>query len=176
VLRPGRHNRISSKEANVKVQEAMKTNVQIASPDQPIRAAAGMMARIDAGALPVGHNDRLVGMITDRDIAVRAVAEGLGPDTPVAEVMSNEVCYCYADQDLAEVAANMADVKVRRFPVVDRQKRLVGIVSLGDIALSDGHDEDSAAALCAISEPGGEHSQGSEDPAAVQARRVGPGG
>jgi CBS-domain-containing membrane protein len=73
--------------------------------------------------------------------------------------MSTDVCYCFDDQDLEDVAANMADVKVRRLPVVNRSKRLVGIVSLGDIALSDGHDQASATALCGISEPGGEHSQ-----------------
>lgn len=147
----------------MRVQEAMKTNVHVASPNAPIRAVAEAMASIDAGVLPVRDGDRLVGMITDRDIAIRAVAEGLGPDTPVAEVMSKQVCYCFDDQDLGEVAANMADIKVRRLPVVNRQKRLVGILSLGDIALADGHDEAAASALTGISEPGGEHSQSSDD-------------
>jgi len=74
--------------------------------------------------------------------------------------MSSEVCYCYDDQELVDVAANMADVKVRRLPVVNREKRLVGIVSLGDIALADDPGEAVSAALCGVSEPGGEHSQG----------------
>jgi len=143
----------------MRVHEAMKTDVHVASPNAPIQAVAEAMAKIDAGVLPVRDGDRLVGMITDRDIAIRAVAEGLGPETPVAEVMSQEVCYCYDDQDLGEVAANMADIKVRRLPVVNRDKRLVGILSLGDIALADGHDEATATALTGISEPGGEHSQ-----------------
>ena len=97
-------------------------------------------------------------MITDRDIAIRAVAAGKGPDTPVRDIMSEEVKYCFADDDLDEVAKNMADIKVRRLPVVDRNKRLVGIVSLGDVALTDG-PTNAGDALCSISEPGGAHSQ-----------------
>jgi CBS domain-containing protein len=156
----------------VKVHDAMKTGVQIASPDQSIAEAAKMMARIDAGVLPIGENDRLVGMITDRDIAVRAIAAGKGPDTLVRDVMSKDVCYCYEDQDLDEVAENMADVKVRRMPVVNRDKRLVGMLSLGDIARSDGHDGTSAMALSGISEPGGEHSQSAGDGASAFTRSL----
>src|SRR5262249_48187115 len=129
------------------------------NPGQSLREAARWMAEIDAGALPVGDNDRLVGMITDRDIAIRAVAAGKGPDTPVREVMSREVCYCFDDQEVDEVAASMADLKVRRLPVVNRDKRLVGIVALGDIALSDDPNGAANTALCGVSEPGGEHSQ-----------------
>jgi CBS domain-containing protein len=143
----------------MKVYQAMTADVQIASPDQPIRQAAQMMAASDCGVLPVGENDRLVGMITDRDIAVRAVAAGKGPDTPVREAMTKEICYCFEDQDIAEVTANMAEIKVRRLPVVDRDKQLVGILSLGDIACSDGQDKPAAVALSGISEHGGAHSQ-----------------
>jgi CBS domain-containing protein len=143
----------------MKVSEAMTQDVRVANPSETIRQAAGMMAQIDAGILPVGENDRLVGMITDRDIAVRAVAAGKSPDTPVRDIMSSDVCYCFDDQDIGEVAANMADIKVRRLPVVDRNKRLVGILSLGDIALADNQDQPAADALCGISEPGGQHSQ-----------------
>jgi CBS domain-containing protein len=117
------------------------------------------MAQLDAGALPVGENDRLVGMITDRDIAVRAVAGGKSPDTPIRDVMSTDVCYCFDDQDIEDVAINMADIQVRRLPVVDRNKRLVGILALGDIAQADNQDKPAAEALCGISEPGGQHSQ-----------------
>jgi CBS domain-containing protein len=132
----------------------MTRDVRIANPGQPIRDVARMMAEIDAGAMPVGEDDRLVGMITDRDITVRAVAEGKGPDTPVREVMSSDqVLYCFEDEDIDDVAANMADVKVRRLPVVNRDKRLVGIISLGDLAQEE---EDAAAkAICGVSEPGG---------------------
>jgi CBS domain-containing protein len=143
----------------MRVSEAMTRDVRIASPSETIRQAARMMAEIDAGVVPVGENDRLVGMITDRDIAVRAVADGKSPDTPIREVMSSDVCYCFDDQEISDVAANMADVQVRRLPVVDRAKRLVGILSLGDIAQADKQGKPAAEALCGISEPGGQHSQ-----------------
>jgi len=142
----------------MKVCDAMSRDVQIASPKQSIRDAARIMAKIDAGALPVGENDRLVGVITDRDIAVRAVAEGKAPTTKIKDVMSQEVLYCFDDQDLEEVAQNMGEMKIRRLPVVNRDKRLVGIISLGDLA----RKEDAGTtghAISEISEPGGDHSQ-----------------
>jgi CBS domain-containing protein len=143
----------------MRVSEAMTQDVQIANPNQSIQEAARMMAAIDAGVLPVGDNDRLIGMITDRDIAVRAVAKGLGPNTKIRDVMSNgSVMYCFDDEELAEVAHNMGDTKVRRLPVLNRSKRLVGIISLGDIAMTDSPDC-AGEAMCAISEPGGLHSQ-----------------
>lgn len=142
----------------MKVSEAMTRDVMIASPDQTISDAARMMAECDAGALPVGQNDRLVGIITDRDIAVRAVAERLSPDTPVREVMSQEVLYCYDDEDVEQVAKNMGDNQVRRLPVVNRTKRLVGIISLGDVSRSAMPDT-AGEAIADISEPGGTHSQ-----------------
>src|SRR5258705_8020186 len=114
----------------MKVSEAMTRDVRVANPNETIRDAARMMGEINAGSLPVGENDRLVGVITDRDIAIRAVAEGKAPTTKVSEIMSREVLYCFDDQDVEEVAQNMADVKVRRMPVVNREKRLVGIISL----------------------------------------------
>jgi CBS domain-containing protein len=139
----------------MKIQEVMSGNVRVAAPEQPIHDAARMMVQLDCGAIPVGENDRLVGMITDRDIALRAVASGKGPDTLVRDVMSNEVFYCFEDQQLDEIAANMADIRVRRLPVLDRNKRLVGIVSLGDIALADQRGSSAAMALSGISEPNG---------------------
>jgi CBS domain-containing protein len=142
----------------MQVREAMSDDVRIASPNQTIREAAILMAKIDAGILPVGDNDRLVGMISDRDIAVRAIALGKGPDTPVREVMSEDVKYCFENDDVDDVAQNMADIKVRRLPVLNTDKRLVGIVSLGDLALTDG-PTNAGEALCGISEPGGAHSQ-----------------
>jgi CBS domain-containing protein len=146
----------------MRVNEAMTSDVQIANPNQSIQEAAQTMAAIDAGVLPVGENDRLVGIITDRDIAVRAVAKGLSPSTKVREVMSEgEVMYCYEDEDIEDVAHNMADIKVRRLPVLNRAKRLVGIISLGDIAVADGPDS-AGDAICGISEPGGMHSQAGE--------------
>src|SRR6266481_2915644 len=124
-------------EKRMQVSEVMSSEVNIASPDHSIRDAARMMADIDAGVLPVGENDRLVGMITDRDIAVRAVAAGKGPDTPIREIMSKEVKYCFDDDDIDDVAYEMAELKVRRMPVLNHDKRLVGILSLGDIARSE---------------------------------------
>jgi CBS domain-containing protein len=142
----------------MQIGEIMSPNVQLANPDQSIREIARIMAECDCGAVPIGDNDRLVGIVTDRDIAVRAVAAGKSPDTPVREVMSRGVLYCYVDEDIDDVASNMADIKVRRLPVFNPEKRLVGIVSLGDIAMADG-PQSSGVALCGISEPGGDHSQ-----------------
>jgi CBS domain-containing protein len=142
----------------MKVKQAMTSEVRVASPDQTIREAAQLMAELDAGALPVAENDRLVGMITDRDIAVRAVAEGLPADTPISEIMSHEVLYCYEDQALDDVARNMGQVQVRRLPVVNRDKRLVGIVSFADLARTE-QPTTVGRAVSHVSEPGGKHSQ-----------------
>src|ERR1044071_4157852 len=124
----------------MKVRDAMTKDVRLASPSQTIREAAQAMLDIDAGVLPVGENDKLLGMITDRDIAVRGVAKGKGPDANVREVMTSEVKYCFDDQEVEEVTRNMGDLQVRRLPVVNREKRLVGILSLGDIAKSGRQD------------------------------------
>ena len=143
----------------MKVSDAMTRDVRVANPNQTIQDAAKMMSDIDSGVLPVGENDRLIGMITDRDIAVRAVAQGKGPQTLVREVMTDHVHYCFDDEDTDEVTRKMADSQVRRLPVVNRDKRLIGILSLGDVATSrDGADE-AGEALSDISRPGGEHSQ-----------------
>jgi CBS domain-containing protein len=142
----------------MRVSEAMTRDVRVANPGQTIRDVAKIMAEIDAGSMPVGENDRLVGIITDRDIAIRAVAAGKGPDTPVRDVMSKEVKYCFEDEDLDHVAKNMGDIQVRRLPVVNRDKRLVGIVSLGDIAQTE-DAETTGETVAKVSEPGGQHSQ-----------------
>jgi CBS domain-containing protein len=141
----------------MRVSEAMSRDVRVCTPGSSIRECAKVMAEIDAGALPVGENDRLIGMITDRDIAIRAVAEGKDPNTPVREIMSSEVKFCYEDEDLDHVAKNMADIQVRRLPVVNREKRLVGIVSLGDLAVKE--RKSGAKAVSGVSKPGGQHSQ-----------------
>ena len=142
----------------MKVSEVMTRDVQLIEPTQTIRDAAKLMAELDAGIMPVREGDRLVGMITDRDIAVRAVAEGKGPDTPVREVMTDDVKYCFEDDDTGDVARNMADIQVRRLPVLTRDKRLVGIISLGDMAVTDGSGR-VGEAVAGISQPGGQHSQ-----------------
>ena len=139
----------------MKVSDVMTKNVETVRPDQPAREAARFMLQADAGSIPVTDGDRLVGMITDRDIAVRGIAKGKGPDTSVRDVMTDHVDYCFEDQDVEEVTKNMADIKVRRLPVLNRDKRLVGIISLGDIAQAGGRKTDKA--LGEISRPGGEH-------------------
>ena len=144
----------------MKVGEIMTRGVEIASPDDTVQQAASRMAELDVGVLPVGENDRLVGMLTDRDIAIRAVAQGRGPDTKVREAMTPEVRYCFEDEDLDDVVQNMGENKVRRLPVMSRDKRLVGIVSFGDVALY-GDSEQADTAVTAVSEPGGSHTQSS---------------
>ena len=140
------------------VKDAMTTKVVLARPDQSIRDAARLMAQCDMGVLPVAENDRLVGMITDRDIAVRAVAEDKSPDTAVRDVMSPEVLYCFEDEAVDDVAQKMGEQQIRRLPVLNREKRLVGIVSLGDLA-TNSKARTSGEAIAAISRPGGPHDQ-----------------
>jgi CBS domain-containing protein len=139
-------------EASMKVEEVMTRDVAVAAPEATIERAARMMRDLDIGALPVADNDRLVGMITDRDITVRAIADGKGADCKISEVMTPDVKYCYCDQDLSEVTDNMADIQLRRLPVLDRNKRLVGILALGDIATSS-DNECATEALAGISQP-----------------------
>jgi CBS domain-containing protein len=142
----------------MKVSDLMTRDVHIASPSQKLREAAAEMEKCDVGVLPVGENDRLVGMITDRDIAVRGVSHGLGPDASVRDVMSKDVRYCFDGDDLEDIAQNMADEQIRRLPVLNRDKRLVGIISLGDIAVSQ-EVQAGGAALSGISQSGGRHCQ-----------------
>jgi CBS domain-containing protein len=117
------------------VKDIMSRDVKLASPEDSLQKAAQMMAQIDAGGLPVGENDRLVGMLTDRDITLRAVAKGKSPaECKVREVMSSDIKYIFEDESLDDAARNMSELQVRRLPVLSRDKRLVGIVALGDIA------------------------------------------
>jgi CBS domain-containing protein len=142
----------------MRVADIMTRGVELTTPQATIKDAAARMAELDAGILPVQDQDRLVGMLTDRDIAVRAVAQGKGPDCTVGEVMTPDVKYCFEDDQIGDVARNMAEIKVQRLPVMDRDKRLVGIISLGDIALqADTGDTDTA--VSGMKEPGGPHSQ-----------------
>lgn len=139
------------------VHELMTRQVELVGPNDSIQQAAKAMARIDVGVLPVAEGDRLVGMITDRDIAIRAVAEGRDPArTIVKDVMSPEVRYCFDDEEVADVADNMAEQQVRRLPVVNREKRLVGILSLADLA-REREPRAAGEALQGIARPGGLH-------------------
>jgi CBS domain-containing protein len=145
----------------MKVSECMTPDVFIADPAQTIREAAKAMLELDIGMLLVSEGNRLVGVVTDRDIAVRGVAEGMPADARIGDVMTTEVNCCFVDQEVDEVLENMADIKIRHLPVLDRQRQLVGILSLSDLAAG----ADSAVmaqagiTLGAIAEPGGVHSQ-----------------
>ena len=141
----------------MKISECMTQDVRLVSPDDTIERAAQIMGSADTGVLPVSDGDRLVGMITDRDIAVRGVAEGCGPSARVGDIMSREVKYCYDDAEMDEVLDNMAQIQVRRMPVVDHDKRLVGIVSLSD--LDHAAPDRGGEALRGITEPSGRHNQ-----------------
>ena len=142
----------------MKISEVMTRDVKTVRPDDTAKDAAGFMLSEDAGSMPVSDGDRLIGMITDRDIAVRGVAKGYGPDTPVRELMTDDIICVRDDDDVDDVASKMSEAQVRRLPVIDDDERLCGIVSLGD--LSREADEDAASeALEGVSEPGGKHQQ-----------------
>ena len=142
----------------MKISEVMTTDVQTISADQTAREAASFMLRSEAGSIPVCEGDKVIGMITDRDIAVRGVAEGRGPETPVRELMSDGVVCARADDNVDDVARRMSQEQVRRLPVLDNEERLVGIVSLGDLA-RETLGEHAHEALEGVSQPGGQHEQ-----------------
>ena len=137
----------------MQVHEVMTKNVKIVSPAATIDKAASLMGEIDCGALPVGDNDRLVGMITDRDITLRAVAKGKVPaQCTVREAMSPDIKYVFEDETTEAAAQNMSRLQVRRLPVLNRQQRLVGILALGDLAVKEDGPA-PASALKGISKP-----------------------
>ena len=142
----------------MKISELMTTDVQTVGADQTIREAAGFMLRAEAGSIPVTDGDRVIGIITDRDIAVRGVAEGRSHDTPVRDLMSDGIICARADDDIQDVAQRMSREQIRRLPVLDADERLVGIVSLGDLA-RETSGEPAQQALEGVSQPGGEHQQ-----------------
>jgi CBS domain-containing protein len=142
----------------MKVSEVMTSNVETISPDQTVQRAASFMLSADAGSIPVTDGDRLIGMITDRDIAVRGVAKGYGPDTTVRELMTDDLVTVRIDDDIEDAASRMSEAQVRRLPVIDEQDRLCGIVSLGDLS-READDDCADRALEGVSQPGGEHRQ-----------------
>ena len=144
------------------VSDVMTTQVTWVGPDATITEIARRMRSEDIGSVPVAHNDRLIGMVTDRDIVTRAVADdGEIARTTARQVMSASVLYCFADESVASVLKNMGENQVRRLPVVDRDKRLVGIVSLGDLSLAA--DTKAGGALKKISKPAGAPPSGHDD-------------
>src|SRR6476661_6929200 len=118
----------------MKVSDVMTRDVQTIRPDQPVQEAANFMLSADAGSIPVTDGERLIGMITDRDIAVRGIAKGYGPDTLVRELMTDDLIVVRVDDDIEEAATRMSEAQVRRPPVIDSDERLCGIVSLGDLS------------------------------------------
>ena len=142
----------------MKVSEVMTREVQTVRPDQPVQEAANFMLNADAGSIPVTDGDRLIGMITDRDIAVRGIAKGYGPDTPVRELMTDDLVIVRIDDTIEDAASKMSEAQVRRLPVIDQDERLCGIVSLGDLS-READDDCASQALEGVSQPGGEHRQ-----------------
>jgi CBS domain-containing protein len=140
------------------LRDVMSRDVKMVAPETTIREAAQQMRDGDFGMLPVTENDRMVGAISDRDIAVRAVADDKGPETPVRDVMSRGICWAYEDDSVEVAARLMSERQVRRLPIVNRDKRLVGIVSIGDLALN-AKSKTAGEAIAGISRPGGRHDQ-----------------
>ena len=138
----------------MKIKEIMSRDVQVIHPDSMIQEAAGKMKTLDIGSLPVCDNHRLLGVLTDRDITVRAVASGRDPGTTkVSDTMTPELIYCFEDENVKEAAKLMERHQIRRLPILNREKHLVGIVSLGDLALESGDDKMSGQVLEEVSEP-----------------------
>ena len=142
----------------MQLREVMTRHIEEIRPDANLKEAAEKMRSMDIGALPVCENDRLVGMLTDRDIAIRAVAEGRDPmRTCVRDAMSAGTVFCYEDDDVSEAARIMEQKQIRRLPVFNRQGRAVGIVSLGDLATRIGNDHLSGDVLEQVSQPAQYH-------------------
>lgn len=140
------------------IRDLMTSNVETVRPDQTARDAAGFMLRADTGSIPVCEEGRVIGMITDRDIAVRGVAEGKSADCSVRELMSGNIICARESDDVQAVARQMSDAQVRRLPVLDADDKLVGMVSLGDLA-RETTGESAHQALEGVSAPGGQHQQ-----------------
>lgn len=136
------------------IQEVMTPHAECTRPNASLQEVASRMRELNVGSLPVCDNDRLVGMITDRDITVRSVAEGHDPEADhVADVMTPGIKFCFEDQEVEEAAHLMNENQIRRLPVLNREKRLVGILSLGDIAVQAGDDKLVGETVEGVSEP-----------------------
>ena len=142
----------------MKVSDVMTRDVHTVQPDQSVREAAGFMLSADTGSIPVTEGDRLIGMITDRDIAVRGIAKGHGPDTPVRDLMTDDLVIVRIDDTIEDAASKMSQAQVRRLPVIDQDERLCGIVSLGDLS-READNACASEALEGVSQLGGEHRQ-----------------
>jgi CBS domain-containing protein len=136
-----------------KLKDVMSRDVLVISPDDTIREAAQQMRKGNFGMMPVGENDRMIGAISDRDIAIRAVGEGKDPGTKVRDVMSEGIIWAYEDDSVDDAAKLMSEHQIRRLPIVNADKRLVGIVALGDFAVESADIEAAGEALSEISKP-----------------------
>ncbi|MEO8385594.1 MAG: CBS domain-containing protein [Betaproteobacteria bacterium] len=136
-----------------KIKEIMSTNVQVIGPDATITDAAQKMQKGNFGMLPVEENDRMIGSISDRDIAVRAVAAGKPLTTKVREVMTEGIIWAFEDDSIADAAEKMSEHQIRRLPIVNSSKRLVGIVALGDFAVDTADIKVAGEVLSEISQP-----------------------
>ena len=132
---------MQSQDAQTKIKDVMSTEFKIVSPDISLKDAACCMRDGDYGYLPVGENDRLTGTLTDRDIVIRGVAEGMDPDTPIRQVISENVIYCYDDDNVQDAAKLMERHQIRRLVILNRSKRVCGILTVGDIARCCGDDK-----------------------------------
>lgn len=135
------------------LKDLMSRDVKLVSPEMSIKEAAMMMRDGDFGMMPVGEADRMIGTISDRDIAIRAVALDKGPETKVRDTMTTGVTWAYETDSVDKAVTLMSEKQVRRLPIVDANKRLVGIVALGDLAVKDSEKDSSAEALSEISKP-----------------------
>jgi CBS domain-containing protein len=141
----------------MKAIDCMTAHVRLCAPNDTIQDAARTMKEMDVGLLPVGENDRLVGTITERDIVTRALAAGKGADSPVRDAMSPGIHYCFDIDSVQKVAEKMAELQVRRLPVLNEQRRLVGIISLGDIAKAEARHGSKALQGISKTAVGGAH-------------------
>ena len=139
------------------LKDVMSHNVKVLSPDATLMDAARQMRDGDFGLMPISENDRMIGAISDRDIVVRAIAEHKGPDTPVREVMSNSILWAYENDSVEKATKIMSENQIRRLPIVNADKRLVGIVALGDLAVEAADMKPAGEALTGISQPSQPH-------------------
>ena len=138
----------------MELREIMTRNPEVVSGDASLQEAATKMKNLDVGLMPICDGDRLQGMLTDRDITIRATADGRDPNkTKVTEVMSTDVAYCFEDQEVAEAVSLMEARQIRRLPILNKDKHLVGVVSLGDIAVHVGDRDLAGETLQEVSEP-----------------------
>jgi CBS domain-containing protein len=142
----------------MKVSDCMTPGVEVANSHESLSKAARMMRDREVGFIPVVENDKLVGIVTDRDMVINALANDRGPETPVRDVMSTHAHFCFDDENLDDAAAKMSDNQVRRLPVMNRKMQLVGVISLGDIAQATDDDGTRAGeTLGNVTEAGGLH-------------------